>query len=189
MTSVTFTNGVPSGVTSGDSKWTGTIVNDITSNCAAIGHTHDDKYVKYNAAQTLTDAQKTQARVNIGAGTSNFSGNYNDLTNKPTIPTVNNATLTIQKNGTTVKTFTANASTDVTANITVPTKTSELTNDSGFWTGTKYWANVAVSGSSSTATTPSVQKIGITGSTTATASAAVTMEYDSSYKALKFVFA
>ena len=51
------------------------------------------------------------------------------------IPTVNNATLTIQKNGTTVKTFTANASTDVTANITVPTKTSDLTNDSGFITG------------------------------------------------------
>lgn len=52
-----------------------------------------------------------------------------------------------------------------------------------------YWANVKVSSSSSTATTPSVQKIGITGSTTTTASAAVTMEYDSSYKALKFVFA
>lgn len=52
-----------------------------------------------------------------------------------------------------------------------------------------YWANVKVSASSSTATTPSVQKLGITGSTTTTASAAVTMEYDSSYKALKFVFA
>lgn len=60
------------------------------------------------------------------------SGSYNDLSNKPTIPTVNNATLTIQKNGTTVKTFTANASSNVTANITVPTKTSDLTNDSGF---------------------------------------------------------
>ena len=48
--------------------------------------------------------------------------------------TVNNATLTIQKNGTTVKTFTANASSDVTCNITVPTKTSELTNNSGFLT-------------------------------------------------------
>ena len=60
------------------------------------------------------------------------SGSYNDLSNKPTIPTVNNATLTIQKNGSTVKTFTANASSNVTANITVPTKTSDLTNDSGF---------------------------------------------------------
>ena len=33
--------------------------------------------------QTLTDEQKTQARTNIGA--SNFSGSYNDLTDKPTI--------------------------------------------------------------------------------------------------------
>ena len=62
------------------------------------------------------------------------SGSYNDLSNKPTIPTVNNATLTIQKNGTTVKTFTANASSNVTANISVPTKVSELDNDSGFLT-------------------------------------------------------
>ena len=56
------------------------------------------------------------------------------IKNKPTIPTVNNATLTIQKNGSTVKTFTANASSNVTANITVPTKTSDVTNDSGFLT-------------------------------------------------------
>ena len=55
-----------------------------------------------------------------------FSGNYNDLDNKPTIPTVNNATLTIQKNGTAVKTFTANASSDVTCNITVPTQPSDI---------------------------------------------------------------
>ena len=62
------------------------------------------------------------------------SGSYNDLTNKPTIPTVNNATLTIQKNSTNVATFTANASSNVTANISVPTATSDLTNDSGFIT-------------------------------------------------------
>lgn len=63
------------------------------------------------------------------------SGSYNDLSNKPTIPTVNNATLTIQKNGTTVKTFTANASSNVTCNITVPTNTNELTNGAGYITG------------------------------------------------------
>jgi hypothetical protein len=39
---------------------------------------------------------------------------YNDLSNKPTIPTVNNATLTITQGGTTKGTFTANAGTDVT---------------------------------------------------------------------------
>ena len=60
------------------------------------------------------------------------SGSYNDLSNKPTIPTVNNGTLTIKKNGTNVATFTANQSSNATANITVPTKTSDLTNDSGF---------------------------------------------------------
>ena len=62
------------------------------------------------------------------------SGSYNDLSNKPTIPTVNNATLTIQKNSSNVATFTANASSNVTANISVPTKVSQLTNDSGFLT-------------------------------------------------------
>ena len=40
---------------------------------------------------------------------------------KKKLPTVNNATLTIQKNGTAVGTFTANSATDNTVNITVPT--------------------------------------------------------------------
>ena len=102
---------------------------------------------------------------------------YNNFTNKPTIPTVNNGTLTIQKNGTNVATFTANQSSNATANITVPDPVDY------------YWANVKVSSTSSTATIPSVQKIGITGSATATANAAVTLEYDTGLKALKFVFA
>lgn len=38
--------------------------------------------------------------------------------------------------------------------VYIPTNTSHLTNDSGFWTGTRYWANVAVSTSSSTSTSP-----------------------------------
>ena len=45
------------------------------------------------------------------------SGSYNDLTNKPTIPTVNNGTLTIQQDGTTIGTFTANQSGNTTVNI------------------------------------------------------------------------
>ena len=44
-----------------------------------------DNAVKYTS-QSLTDAQKDQARKNIGAGTSNFSGNYKDLADKPDIP-------------------------------------------------------------------------------------------------------
>lgn len=54
------------------------------------------------------------------------SGSYNDLTDKPTIPTVNDATLTIQKNGTDVATFTANSASNATANITVPTQASDI---------------------------------------------------------------
>jgi hypothetical protein len=37
--------------------------------------------------QTLTDAQKQQARENIGAGTSSFDGDYNSLSNTPTTTT------------------------------------------------------------------------------------------------------
>lgn len=63
------------------------------------------------------------------------TGDYDDLSNKPTIPTVNDATLTIQKNGVDVQTFTANQATNATANITVPTDTADLTNGAGFITG------------------------------------------------------
>lgn len=64
------------------------------------------------------------------------TGNYNDLTNKPTIPSVGSGTLTVQRNGTTLGTFNANASSNSTINVTVPTKISDLTNDSGFITPT-----------------------------------------------------
>ena len=60
------------------------------------------------------------------------SGSYNDLSNKPTIPKVNNGALILKKNGIDVATFTANQSSKTTADIIVPTKTSDLTNDSGF---------------------------------------------------------
>lgn len=84
------------------------------------------------------------------------SGSYNDLTNKPTIPTVNNATLTIQRNSTNVATFTANASSNVTANIEVPTYTAgsgiDITNNvisttantfASYSNGTLYITNAA----------------------------------------------
>ena len=54
---------------------------------ATSGHTHDARYVRFDTnSQGLTSTQKSNARTNIGAGTSSFSGSYNDLTNKPTIP-------------------------------------------------------------------------------------------------------
>lgn len=77
-------------------------------------------------------AQEVSAGESIsGSGTINLhkvakTGNYNDLSNRPTIPTVNNGTLTIKQNGTDVQTFSANQSGNVTANITVPTKASDV---------------------------------------------------------------
>ncbi len=83
-----------------------------------------------------------------------FTGDYNDLINrpaflqlqsdwnqtdtdapdyiknKPTIPTVNDGILTIQKNWTPIVTYSANSSVDVTANITVPNVINNLTSTS-----------------------------------------------------------
>ena len=44
--------------------------------------------ISYDVAQILTEEQKAQARANIGTGTSTFSGDYNDLTNQPKIPSI-----------------------------------------------------------------------------------------------------
>ncbi len=71
------------------------------------------------------------------------SGSYSDLSNKPTI---GNATLTIQKNGTNVQTFTANSTSSKTANITVPTTVAELS-DSSDYVKDSDLATVATSGS------------------------------------------
>lgn len=47
-----------------------------------------------------------------------FSGNYNDLTNKPTIPSVGNGTVTITQNGASKGTFTMNQSGNTTIALT-----------------------------------------------------------------------
>lgn len=60
------------------------------------------------------------------------------------------STLTFSAGKFSSKTY--NGSSAITVNV--PTHTSHLTNDSGFWTGTRYWANIAVSTSSSTSTSP-----------------------------------
>ena len=63
---------------------------------AVVSDTEDA--VTYTA-QTLTEEQKTQARANIGAGTSNFSGLYNDLPDKPNIPAATVIDNTLSKSG------------------------------------------------------------------------------------------
>ena len=76
----------------------------------------------------ITDASGTVTPVTITtSGTGgvvtgvSVAGGKLTVTKGASIPTVNNATLTIQKNGTDVGTFTANASSAKTIDITVPT--------------------------------------------------------------------
>ena len=64
-------------------------------------------------------AQKIRAKADSSSLASvATSGLYSDLTGAPTIPTVYNGTLTIQQNGTTLGTFSANQDTNETINIT-----------------------------------------------------------------------
>ena len=51
-------------------------------------------------------------------GTSSFSGSYNDLTDKPIIPSVGNGTITVNQNGTKVGEFSTNQSTNTAINLT-----------------------------------------------------------------------
>ena len=96
----------------------GTNPHGTTKSDVGLGNVGNFKAVSTVASQGLTDTEKSNARANIGAGTSSFSGNYNDLTNKPTIPTVGNGTITIKQAGTSKGTFTVNQSGDTTIELT-----------------------------------------------------------------------
>ena len=108
---------------------------------AASSHTHTKSQITdFPTIPTVgtlvtnaTTAQTASSGESMGSSITlhkvSKTGSYSDLLNKPTIPTVNNASLTIQKNSTTIGTFTANASADETINLTVPTALSELTDD------------------------------------------------------------
>ena len=78
-----------------------------------------------NTSYELTGAQVKDlaSKINAKADSSSLatvatSGSYSDLSNTPTIPTVNDATLTITQNGTSAGTFTANASSNTTIALT-----------------------------------------------------------------------
>lgn len=93
----------------------------------------------------------TIGTVTTGTAAASITGTAPNQTLNLTIPAPNDGTLTIQKNGANVATFTANSASNTTANITVPTKTSDLTNDGADNTSTYVEADelatVATSGS------------------------------------------
>lgn len=131
-------------------KMNGTTKNPSSSGVVDLGTVITAHQSLDGKQDKITSSNKLAASLVSGLATVATSGSYNDLSNKPTIPTVNNGKLTIQKNGTDVATFTANQSTNVTANITVPTKVSEITNDSGYTTNKGTVTSVAVKMNGST---------------------------------------
>ena len=123
-----------------DAKQNASTAVKVATAGTAVGDATHPVYV--NASGVATRIDKVAAAASADTATSatkaTQDGNGENIANtyakKTELPTVNNATLTIQKNGATVDTFTANASANKTINITVPTQTSQLQNNSGFIT-------------------------------------------------------
>lgn len=60
-------------------------IDGSTQPVALESELYDDSNTLTVLQQTWSDSQKAQARANIGAGTSSFNGNYNSLSNRPSI--------------------------------------------------------------------------------------------------------
>ena len=102
---------------------------DVMLNAEDVGALPDDTPIPSELAdlsedsthRTVTDTEKTDW---------NAKADISDL------PTVNNSTITIQKNNQNLDSFTLNQDSNKSINISVPTKTSDLQNDNSFITNT-----------------------------------------------------
>lgn len=104
---------------------------NISLTASDVGAISSHQSIKTLKTDNTTAQSTSSSEAIAGSGTINLhkvskTGSYDDLLNKPTIPTVNNSTITIQKNSTTVDSFTTNAASGKTINITVPTTVAEL---------------------------------------------------------------
>lgn len=122
-------------------------VDEQLSNKSDINHTHIELHTHNN--KDVLDVV-TQEKINEWNSKSDFSGDYNDLINKPTIPTldgyatesyVKNAIADAQLNGgggtgnVDLSGYATKDELNAKANVSdIPTKTSQLTNDSKFLT-------------------------------------------------------
>lgn len=110
---------------------TNSVMNVTLSNYATSVSIPTNVSAFTNDAGYITAAQ-APAQVNADW---NAASGAAQILNKPVIPAAaNNGLLTIQKNGSTVGTFSANAATNATINIDVPTNVSAFTNDAGYIT-------------------------------------------------------
>jgi hypothetical protein len=114
---------------------------------------------------------------------------YSQITGTPTIPTVNDGTLTIQRNGTTVATFTANQAGNTTANIidNDTLNTAGSTNDEAklYLVGAKSQAESAQTYSDTEVYTEG----GELNATSVCIAEVAQMKYDKTNECLRFVFA
>lgn len=83
-------------------------------------------YTKSEANNTFVPVTRTVNGKGLYENITLTATDVGALPDSTVIPTVNNATLTIQKNGSSLGTFTANASVDKTINVTVPTQASDI---------------------------------------------------------------
>ena len=99
-----------------------------------LAHTvTDSAYVHTDNNYTSTEKNKlasieSGAEANVNADWNATSGDA-EILNKPTI---GDGELTLKRNGTVIGSFNANSTTSSAVDITVPTKTSDITNDSNF---------------------------------------------------------
>lgn len=103
---------------------------ESTGSYIRVMNTTSGGYTKLNGSLYLPKA--SEITVSSETDSSNIALSTYIQSLIPSQSTVNNATLTIQKNGTTVQTFTANSATDTTANITVPTAMADLSDSSSY---------------------------------------------------------
>lgn len=103
---------------------------ESTGSYIRVTNTASGGYTELNGSLYLPKA--SEITVSSETDSSNIALSTYIQSLIPSQATVNNATLTIQKNGTTVQTFTANSATDKTANITVPTAMADLSDSSSY---------------------------------------------------------
>lgn len=103
---------------------------ESTGSYIRVTNTASGGYTELNGSLYLPKA--SEITVSSETDSSNIALSTYIQSLIPSQATVNNATLTIQKNGTPVQTFTANSNTDKTANITVPTAMADLSDSSSY---------------------------------------------------------
>lgn len=96
----------------------------------------------FKLQQDAYNQSQYAAAGSVPTATSDLTNDSGFITSSD-LPTVNDATLTITQNGTQVATFSANAASNVSAAITVPTAVSDLTNDSGYQTASDVSSAIA----------------------------------------------